>query len=85
MFNAKQAIIINYAPGGHSSALAIDTGPPQAAIATTNTTTTTTATTATPTTAQAYKSCTCLAFRGEQTRFGLGTQLVEKKIRAERS
>lgn len=61
MFNAKQAIIINYAPGGQSSALAIDTGAPQAAIATTTTTTRSAAAATTATTAPAYKACTCLA------------------------
>lgn len=81
MFNAKQAIIINYAPGCQSSALAIDIVPHRHKTTTTTTTATATKTTTSAITRETkvYKANTCLAFI-----FGLEcgrqrqTQLVEK-------
>lgn len=65
MFNAKQAIIINYAPGCQSSALAIDIVPHRHTATTTTTKTETeaeTTTSAITRETKVYKANTCLAF-----------------------
>lgn len=81
MFNAKQAIIINYAPGCQSSALAIDIVPHRHTATTTTETEAETTTSAITRETKVYKANTCLAFISFWTELLPGwrqTQLVVK-------